>query len=143
MGTYTEMYLGVELKKDTPDDVLHTLRTMLEGKGEPPHVAHPLFKTERWPWMLRSDSYYFDAAPVYSFEYDDSCGSWFLTFVANVKNYCDEWKEFIDWLGPWIYSTGHIGHRRHEACDLPTILFRNYKGTIKEIEVPVPVDISV
>ena len=61
MEMYTELNIGVNLRKDTPVAIIETLQHMLRSDDTfVPSVEHPLFKTERWSWMLNMDSYYFD-----------------------------------------------------------------------------------
>ena len=62
MGMYTEIYLKVSLKEDTPEEVINILKHMvgddqcLNIDAELPD--HPLFNTNRWDFMLCCSSYY-------------------------------------------------------------------------------------
>ena len=132
MGMYTELYMGVSLKKDTPPKVVETIKAIIAGKAGYEHRHdHAFFATDRWGWCLRSGgSYYFDAAPHARIFKDDIDGHWRLTFGTNIKNYSEEWEKFIDWIRPFIETKGHLGHIRYEEQSMPTILFMNLDGTI-------------
>jgi hypothetical protein len=71
------------------------------------------------------------------FKFDEIAKCWYLTFVANIKNYEREWQHFIDWLTPYLdrgeHSPYHIGHYRYEEDDYPTILMME-NGSIKWVK---------
>lgn len=125
MGMYTELNIGIELKRETPSEVIAALKHMALGDAYPVvKLDHPFFETDRWTWALRSGgSYYFDAKPYIRFEYDNISSSWFLTVCTNIKNYRGEWEKMLDWLGPWISTDGYIGTYRYEEAERPTLLF--------------------
>ena len=129
MGMYTELSIGVKLRKDTPDETIQALTFMASNdwpKEVPdplPWPSHPLFETERWVFMLRGWSYYFDRKPSLLWSLDDIAHRWFLAVTANIKNYGNEWGLFLDWLAPWVETRGFIGHTRYEEDDEPTLLY--------------------
>ncbi len=139
MGMYTELYLGIDLKPETPPRVIEILKAMIDLTAEnmTDLPEHPFFKTERWHWCLKSGgSYYFDAQPHCLFEYDDITKGWHLTFGTNIKNYTREWESFVDWIAPWINEEdGHIGHYRYEEDDMPTLLYAR-KGVVHWLALP-------
>lgn len=130
MGMYTALSLGIELKKDAPVTVIRTIERMLGHNPiltEPPD--HPLFKRERATWMLTCDSFYFDWQTGWRFELNEISESWYLSGVCNLKNYNDEIDLFLDWITPYIETTGYIGWKMYEEDELPTILsMRNDNG---------------
>jgi hypothetical protein len=133
---YTELCIGVEFKKDTPADVIACLSQMASPsdavKFDPPEslAAHPLFKTDRWHWMLRSGgSYYFAAKPCLVWQRDEITDSYFLTVLTNIKNYTGEWEQFMGFIAPWLCTQGFLGYYRYEEDDEPTLLY-NDDGTI-------------
>ena len=130
MGMYTELMLGVELKTETPEIVINILKGM-SGKDEDIIEemvknnilpTHTLFKTARWTWMLRSDSYYFDTLPTVQFEYDEICNAYYLTVITNLKNYNNEIEHFIDWITPYVATKGFAGYKRYEEDEHPTLI---------------------
>ena len=125
MGMYTELVMGVELRKDVPTQVIETLRFMLgERPDEPtPLPEHPLFGDTRWRHMLLCDSYYFDGDTMHAFRKDEIADAWFLTVRCNLKNYDNEIEKFCDWLEPYMNTEGFYGYKRYEEAEVPTLLF--------------------
>lgn len=131
MGMYTECCFGVNLKENTPKEVITILNFMVKEEGEegeipPPYPTdHPLFKTDRWTWMLRSGgSYYFAAIPFCEF-FKDEISSYRLTFWTNIKNYSGEWQAFLDWIAPYVDTHDpdtFTGFLRYEEDEHPTLI---------------------
>lgn len=126
MGMYTELHLNCELKKDVSTEALNILQHMLdnaESIGELPD--HPLFRTERWNWMLRSDSYYFQADTHSTLRWDDISNQYYLCIRCNLKNYDNEINLFVDWITPYIDAIDgdFLGFQRYENDDDPTLLY--------------------
>ena len=124
MGMYTELFISTQIK-DYPD-VATVLKFMLTGEGTletPPD--HPLFKTDRWQWMLRMSSCYFVPRCMSLFEYDDICKAWILISRSDFKNYHDEIIKFIDWIRPHLACSADemIGYYRYEESREPTIIY--------------------
>lgn len=124
MGMYTELYLAIELDKNTNKDIIEFLNFQL-NREETEFVSksnHEFFKCSRSSSFGYMDSYYFDSIPVFKFRHDDISNSYFLTMVFNLKNYENEIEKFLDLINPYIISDGHIGHKRYEEQETPTIL---------------------
>ena len=127
MGMYTELNIAVEFKEATPAEVIKALDYMATAHDEKPtekdfQMDHPLFKTDRWDWMLRSGgSAYFDAEPFLSWHQE--FGTWRLTVCTNIKNYSGEWEAFLDFIAPHLETNGYIGTYRYEEDDDPTLLY--------------------
>jgi len=127
MGMYTEIHFNAELRKDTPADVLAVLHFMLgdEGAGEPEKMPeHPLFGDTRWRFMLRCDSYYFDADTHSTLRFDDIAGAHYLCIRSNVKNYSGEIDLFVDWITPYLdkHEGDFLGFKRYEEDEWPTLI---------------------
>ena len=148
MGMFTELYLGVRLKKDTPSNVIDILKYMINGVDEDngeevPDTApyHPLFETRMWEHMLQCRSYYFHARLVNILQYDDISESYHLTVRSDLKNYNDEILYFIDWLTPYIVKGyncwEHLGHIRYEEDTLPELImgYRNVKEDVEFLNI--------
>jgi len=135
MGMYTELNIGVELKKDTPDQIIKILDYMVKGEGEYTKTDHNMFNTSRWDWMLRSGgSYYFDGKPQLSWHKDEITGSYFLSVRTNIKNYSSELEEFLDFIVPYIDTVGYLGTYRYEENENPTLVY-NMGGKIHMVAV--------
>lgn len=126
MGMYTELVMACELKSNVPEDVIGTLKYMV---GDSEYLAtvpiHNLFETDRWKWMLRSNSYYFDGDTHSTFRYDDIAKAYYLTVRCNLKNYCDEIYEFLNWIVQYSYTDGFVGYSRYEEAENPTLIYFN------------------
>jgi hypothetical protein len=134
MGMYTELSLGIELKKETPDVIINILKGIIIGDLFDPKVDHPLLRTDRWYWLLASaGSYYFDRKPNTIFKKDDITNTYFLSFTSNIKNYGSEWEYFLDFISPYIETNGYIGTYMYEEWEDPILLYnRNGKITYKD-----------
>ena len=129
MGVYTELHYNAELLASTPREVLDILSYMVKSKKGPRHPVtprHSLFDTDRWAYMLASDSYYFAADTHSTLRYDDIARAWFICIRCNFKNYMDELRKFCEWIDPYV-SAGEgefLGFSRHEKKELPDLIFK-------------------
>lgn len=144
MGMYTELSIGVELKKGTPQQVIDTLEFMVNGPGgeslELEAAAVELEAAAGFPlWILRSGgSYYFDGLPHHQFYYDGSSKSWYLTAANNIKNCEGAWERFLAWLAPHIETEGYFGTYRYEEDEIPTLLMAKGGEVIYLAPCPPP-----
>lgn len=136
MGMYTELVLGVEIKRD--ERVSDILKYMLgDYDGDAPRCEqirrdlppHEFFKTERWHWMLVSDSFYFDGQTDSKLYITDT--GVYLNVRCNLKNYDNEISLFLDWLSPYIITLGFLGYERYEEFDHPTLIYNYGKDGIR------------
>lgn len=127
MGMYTEFHFNSEMKKDLPQDVVDILKYMTGIIEEQPTELpdHPLFKTDRWDYMLRTGSYYFDADPIVSLRWDEISNAYYLCSRSDFKNYFDEIEKFIDWITPYLnkYEGDFLGFSRYEEYEEPCLIF--------------------
>jgi len=128
MGMYTEFHFNVELKKNVPQEIINILNFMLNNEGKPPQFTvpdHPLFLTDRWHWMLTSDSYYFDADTHSTLRFDDIGKCYYLCIRCNLKNYNNEIEKFVSWITSYLrkYTGDFLGFSRYENTEQPTLIF--------------------
>lgn len=123
---YTELIFGVKLKKETPKDVIETLRYMLGEVPEKPE-SFP-FQDGRGEWLFQSASYYFGiSTPSNSIWLDKITNCWHISTRSNIKNYEFEIELFLEWIKPHIDSGS--GYRDmyaiviYEESDEPTIYY--------------------
>lgn len=128
MGMYTELNIGVNLRSDTPENIIDILKHMLEDDEDVCTTDHPLFETERWRFMLRCDSYYFDGHTDSSMVKDNISGEYELNVRCNIKNYDDEIEQFLDFIQPYLESDGFLGYKRYEEFDDPTLIYNDKYG---------------
>ena len=131
MGMYTELNINVELKDDTPKEVIEILKYMLDNNlTKPELLSHDLFYTDRWEHMLKGDSYYFDADTHSTLRYGEICESWYLNIQCNLKNYDNEIDKFINFITPYVDTDGFWGYKRYEEDDDPTLI---YDGSFRTV----------
>jgi len=138
MGMYTEIYVKVSLKSNTPQEVIEVLSAMM-GEGEDPATLpdHELFTKGRWRFMLRCSSYYHMPSCVGKFWYDDIAKQWFLLSRSDLKNYEGEIESFFEWIAPYAEQNSEkqfIGYELYEECDEPTMYYLTDNGL--EIRMP-------
>lgn len=129
MGMYTELNINVNLCENMPQDICDTLKAMLANDSNfvvPASIAnHPLFKSNRWRWMLVSTSCYFDGLTRSAFCFSNVLLEWQLTIRCNLKNYDGEIEKFLDLLSPYISTEDFLGYMRYEEDIMPTLIFKN------------------
>lgn len=116
MGYYTELVMAIQLKRDTPTEVIEMLSYLADTfQKEKPDIkfSHPFFNTERWPLILDGDSYYLDGITNSLFEYDDISKAHYLTVRSNLKNYDNEIMHFLHWIAPYSQSGTYTPPRGH------------------------------
>lgn len=125
---YTELILGADLKKDTPPEVIETLKYIL-GEIEEKPTNFPLSEG-RCEWLLRGASCSFGvSSPVSKLWFDEVIGYWIISSRSNIKNYGGEIEEFLEWLKPYISSGS--GNRNfyaitiYEDSEIPQIYYLN------------------
>ncbi|EMH2709981.1 hypothetical protein SI855_002732 [Clostridioides difficile] len=126
MGYYTEFVFAIELKKDTPQNVIKILEYMLDIENDILELPeHDFFNCYRWRMLFLSDSYYFNGITNSIFKFNNITESYFLTVRSNLKNYDNEITKFLNWIKPYIDDIGHsfLGYLRSEECDSPNLIY--------------------
>lgn len=120
MGHYTEIYVNVDLKQDTPADVIEILRAMCGGEDKSPLDGKP----ERWDRIFSSGSYYTPNTSVANLTFDEISGRWSLLGKGDIKNYEGEIEAFFEWLSPHIEGQpgDFIGYSRPEHRQEPALV---------------------
>jgi len=134
MGMYTEIYINVDLKKDTPDDVIGVLKAMCHMLPDQECSDVLADYPDRWICLFSNLSYYTPFTNCRFLEFDDIGNQWSLLGKGDIKNYGNEIEEFFEWIMPWIDGNvgDFIGYQRYEEDQLPTL------HTLKEvIQTPV------
>lgn len=133
MGDYTALHLAVELRRDTPEEVIQLLKYMTgqsDNWGPLPDVVpctEPLFKAARWNIMLRAGSAYHPfsgsqgngiAQPLPGNDYE-------LTVLSSFKCYDGEIEKFVAFIRPYIHPCNFnwIGYTWDDNTDEPKPLY--------------------
>jgi hypothetical protein len=123
MGMYTEIYINVDLKEDTPNNVIEVLKAMchMEERDEKVLETYP----HRWDCLFSSMSYYTPNTHCRSLTYDSIALRWSLLGKGDIKNYEQEIEKFFEWIIPYVdgYPGDFIGYSRYEEDQKPTLIF--------------------
>ena len=130
MGMYTQIYVKATFKENLSDNVVNIIKYMLKMddiKLEDLDLPnHPLFKTDRWEWMLQSSSFYHIPFAVNRFEYNEISKNYYLIAVADFKNYDGEIGKFFDWIKQYLYKgwdKQFIGYSLYEEAIEPILYY--------------------
>jgi len=124
MGMYTEIYINVDLKPETPEGVIDVLSCMCGGNKDESLID--LFPS-RWSYMFNNGSYYTPLTSVASLTYDEIAGHYSLLGKGDIKNYEGEIEEFFEYIKPLVdndYGDGvFMGYYRYEEDREPTLVY--------------------
>lgn len=120
MGMYTEIFVNVDLKPETPEEVIAVLRAMCGGEDKAPLEGKP----GRWAYLFRDGSYYTPRTSCAMLTYDHIAAGWSLLGKGDIKNYEGEIEAFFDFIMPWIdgFAGEFIGYKRYEENDVPELV---------------------
>jgi hypothetical protein len=118
MGMYTEIYVNVDLKEDTPKHIVDVLRLICDGYT-------PDGFPSRTCCLFSNCSYYTPRTHVNHLTYDEIGRQWSLLGKGDLKNYENEIEYFFTWLTPWVEGEpgDFIGYHRYEEAQEPTLVF--------------------
>lgn len=125
MGMYTEIYINVDLKEETPDDVIRVLKAMCfmlpDQECSEVLVDYP----DRWGCLFSNMSYYTPSTNCRYLQFDDITKRWSLLGKGDIKNYDGEIEKFFEWIMPYIkgYPGKFIGYSRYEEDCEPKLYF--------------------
>lgn len=122
---YTEIYINVDLKKETPDDVIQVLKAICRMLPDQECDEVLVDYSQRWNCLFSNMSYYTPSTTCKFLKYDTITNRWSLLGKGDIKNYDGEIQEFFEWIMPWIdgYPGDFIGYSRYEEDLQPTLMF--------------------
>lgn len=124
MGTYTEILVRCEIKKDTPLEALGVLQFLFNGAKKPEKLpTHPFFNTPRWEYVGSGNSDYHFPFAFSILKFDEISNSCFLISRSDFKNYDNEIALFFDWLSYFVDAEEGdcIGGRWYEENEKPEL----------------------
>lgn len=122
MGMYTEIFVNVDLRTDTPPDIIATLKAMCAKDADSPLLKD---KPSRWSYLFSDGSCYTPKTECRKLTYSDTGKHWSLIAKGDIKNYEDEIETFFEWLMPHIDGEAgeFIGYSRHEENLTPELFY--------------------
>lgn len=136
MGEHVAFIMKCELKRDTPEQVIDTLKYMTTptalNQEYPNHPEHPFFEEDRWEntlwfgggeiWDPKSTFTLNEGGPVYT-----------LNVRTSIKWGDEQIRLFLHWLVPYSKTGGIVGYIHPEYDRRPSrILFEDGKAYILE-----------
>lgn len=123
MSEHTAFVMSCELKKNTPQQVIDTLRYMSNLYNDyeefDNYPSHPFFETEEWEHILgAAGGLLWDAKST--FAYDDITKVYRLNIRCSFKDHEYQIPLFLQWLSPYIRSKGYLGYMHPEYQALQT-----------------------
>jgi hypothetical protein len=125
MGMYTEIYINVNLKKDTPDDVIKVLKAMCDMLSDQECNEVLADYPDRWICLFSNMSYYTPSTNCRFLKFDNITQRWSLLGKGDIKNYSGEIEKFFEWIIPYVKGCpgDFIGYSRYEEDSQPTLIF--------------------
>lgn len=97
MGMYIEFIFGARFKKDTPEEVINTLRYMAGDIEKPETLAYEGVSP------FYGNCYYFGVCQaVTKMWYDETAQAWILSSRASMTNRDGRINDFLDWIKTYI-----------------------------------------
>lgn len=130
MGSFTELVLSCELKRDDSSAIARDLALWC---GE-----IDLDREQAGPWFYETFKYEnftrFPGRRNYSLTNCLDDDSLCFSIRANRKNLAGEIHDFLVWLAPYSATEGFVGYMRHELEEDPRLIFfSNGKAFLKTI----------
>ena len=118
MGMYTEIYINVDLKEETSQQIIDTLREICNGitpEGFPSRTGD----------LFLNCSYYTPYTCVSRLTYNETSEQWSLLGKGDLRNYENEINYFFNWIMPWVdgFPGDFVGYHRYEEDQAPTLIF--------------------
>lgn len=116
MGMFTEIYVNVDLKEDTPEAVIKVLQKICYQDSKYP---------DQWSYLFENGSYYTPFTSCANLSFNSSTSQYSLLGKGDLKNYNGEIEAFFEFLIPWVdgESGDFIGYNRKEQVKNPTLVF--------------------
>src|SRR3954463_1877063 len=101
MGVYSELVLGIELKPDTPEEVLKILKFLCRVEGYFPLPSdvtlpeHLFFRTAKYENIFSYMRNSFDSIPASTISFDEYSKGYILTVRAHLLDYQLEYEYFL------------------------------------------------
>lgn len=127
MGHYTQLCFNAELKKETPREVISTVRWLLGEHEEEDGPLDAGLVAKTYEGMFNTWSFYHAPAGSKSFLRRNRSDEWYLSVLCDIKNYSSQLEAFVEWIKPWVAPRGQdktfLGYTMYEESDEPTLIY--------------------
>lgn len=122
-GNVYRNYVNVDLKEDTPIEVIKVLEAMCKGDMLSEYLVN---KPRRWSYLFNNGSYYTPRTSCASITLDGIAGAYSLIGKGDIKNYEGEIEKFFEYIMPWVDAQEgeFIGYSRYEEELLPRLVLK-------------------
>lgn len=122
---YTEIYVNVDLKTSTPEEIITVLKAMCGKLDE--ELRKEVLKDlpDRWCMLFSDCSFYTPRTYCKFLDQDPISKQWSLLGKGDIKNYEGEIQQFFEWISPWVdgFEGDFIGYSRYEENQQPHLYF--------------------
>ena len=122
MGMYTEIYVSVDLKEDTPEFIIDILKAICYNGHERLLEGYP----SRWEYLFKSGSYYTSNTCVAEITFSPISGQYSLIGKGDIKNYEDEIEQFFSFIESYVDTCGvrtFMGYSLYEESVEPILFY--------------------
>jgi hypothetical protein len=81
-------------------------------------------------------SFHFPFKTNSSITFNTISNSYYLNVKSSFKNYSQEIRLFLDWICPYINTSGFLGFYRYEESDFPTLIFKEDEKISEKVWTP-------
>ena len=124
MGMYTEIYVNVDFKPNTPQHILDTVRCVTGDIEVDSERFNELMedKPSRFAWLFHNMSYYTPSTCVAKLTKDKYTGDYSLIGKGDIKNYSSDIEAFFELIKPHVEDR-FMGYMRYEESDEPVLMY--------------------
>lgn len=122
MGMYTEVYVNVDFKSETPEEVLDIVRLVV-GEFDDTAKYDEIMegKPSRLDCLFSNMSYYTTNTSCKILTYDKNGENYSLIGKGDLKSYDNEIEYFFDLISPWVEGK-FMGYYMYEEDEEPTLM---------------------
>lgn len=126
MGYYTKLVLNATLKYDTPEEIIKLLEYMFGNYDEKPDKYKDLIDKSAISMVpFGSSAYFMGATSSKLVKKDDR---YEITINSSIKNYNNEYQNFIEIIEPYIKYDEFLGYIIGEDDKIPTLIYKSKNG---------------
>lgn len=121
MGMYTEIYVNMDFKTETPPEVISVLQAMCAQDDSAECLKD---KPRRWSHLFNNGSFYTPNTECANLTFCEISNSYSLLAKGDIKNYEGEIEQFFDFVKPWCDDPdSFIGYYRYEEAREPVLVY--------------------